>query len=577
MSDWHYSLRIFKIYNHTSLSRFSRMPFGIIQTHGKLEPPGTEYLVDNAQTSTFHQYEHSHLKHGTGKNAGIILVPQPSDDPNDPLLWPSWKKEAAFIVIFANAVIFATCPGPLLASSTFALAPLLGVTLTEVSLLSGYQLMLVGILGPIVSVLAQKYGKRPQFLFATVLGTVGTIICIAGRSNYEMLLAGRVIQGFGATAFESLSLATVGDIFYLHDRGWRTALIVLTLACMASLVSIISGVITNNLGYKNLFIILLPFQIAGLLGTVFFLPESQFIRKPRETLAVQNTDEKNIDHDVEIRHEETKTDGMDAPTQQQSYITTSDSAIPKKTYIQTLAPFTQAYTDRNVFVMFAEIFVHLLNPAVVWILLTSAVMVSLFAATAYIMAQIWSVPPYNLTVEQNGYFFAGAFIGGLLAVSAGWMCDQTARSMARLNKGTFEAEFRILVNILAAVLLGIGWFVFMWDVNNPTTNGYYLGAFCHACITFGITITSTTGGLYILDAFRKYATEIFILQMMTKNLLFFMFSKFINAWEVTDGAGHIFGVFGIISMVLLATSIPMYIFGKVNRKFVHGIHDKFSH
>lgn len=59
------------------------------------------------------------------------------------------------------------------------------------------------------------------------------------------------------------------------------------------------------------------------------------------------------------------------------------------------------------------------------------------------------------------------------------------------------------------------------------------------------------------DAFRKYATEIFILQMMTKNLLFFMFSKFINAWELTAGAGHIFEVFGIITMVLLATSIPM--------------------
>lgn len=57
------------------------------------------------------------------------------------------RKEAAFIVILANAVIFATCPGPLLASSTFALAPLLHVTLGEVAQLSGYQLMLVGILG----------------------------------------------------------------------------------------------------------------------------------------------------------------------------------------------------------------------------------------------------------------------------------------------------------------------------------------------------------------------------------------------------------------------------------------------
>lgn len=50
------------------------------------------------------------------------------------------------------------------------------------------------------------------------------------------------------TAWESLSLAAVGDMFYLHERGWRTALIVCSLACMASMVSIISGVIFENHG-----------------------------------------------------------------------------------------------------------------------------------------------------------------------------------------------------------------------------------------------------------------------------------------------------------------------------------------
>ena len=70
------------------------------------------------------------------------------------------------------------------------------------------------------------------------------------------------------------------------------------------------------------------------------------------------------------------------------------------------------------------------------------------------------------------------------------------------------------------------------------------------------------------DAFRKYATEIFILQMMTKNLLFFMFSKFINAWELNAGAGYIFEVFGIISMVLLVTSIPMCKFSLLYLRFV---------
>jgi MFS family permease len=210
------------------------------------------------------------------------------------------------------------------------------------------------------------------------MGVIGTVICIAGRSNYSTLMAGRVIQGFGATAFESLSLAFVGDIFYLHERGWRTALIVLTLACMASLVSIISGVITENLGYRDLFTVLLPFQVAGLLGTIFLLPESQFNRAVREVRAPNpghDSDEKNPEQDLELCVEDTKVNSPRDLSQEVPASQSIHNFPPKKTFLQTLVPFSGVYTDRNIFLILGEIFIHLLNPAVVWILLTSAVMV----------------------------------------------------------------------------------------------------------------------------------------------------------------------------------------------------------
>lgn len=33
------------------------------------------------------------------ENTDILLIPQPSDDPNDPLNWPQWKKGTAFVTI----------------------------------------------------------------------------------------------------------------------------------------------------------------------------------------------------------------------------------------------------------------------------------------------------------------------------------------------------------------------------------------------------------------------------------------------------------------------------------------------
>ena len=61
----------------------------------------------------------SKFKRGTGRDAHVVLIPQPSDDPNDPyvssfyplnwpfsnhyrhrLNWPRWKKEACFWTLY---------------------------------------------------------------------------------------------------------------------------------------------------------------------------------------------------------------------------------------------------------------------------------------------------------------------------------------------------------------------------------------------------------------------------------------------------------------------------------------------
>lgn len=111
------------------------------------------------------------------------------------------------------------------------------------------------------------------------MATVGTIICIAGSKqlHYETVLGGRMIQGLGVTAWESLSVAAVGDIYYLHERGWRTAIMVAALACSASLIAIIGGVMYQNAGWVNLFVACLPFNIVALMTTIFLLPETQFL------------------------------------------------------------------------------------------------------------------------------------------------------------------------------------------------------------------------------------------------------------------------------------------------------------
>jgi hypothetical protein len=45
------------------------------------------------------------LKHGKGRNSHIVLSPQPSEDPNDPLNWSSWKKEMITTILCFGAML----------------------------------------------------------------------------------------------------------------------------------------------------------------------------------------------------------------------------------------------------------------------------------------------------------------------------------------------------------------------------------------------------------------------------------------------------------------------------------------
>ena len=57
--------------------------------------PGT--VVLDTHTNTV-ELELSCLGKGTGKNAEVILVPQPSNDLNDPLNWPLWQRDCILLL-----------------------------------------------------------------------------------------------------------------------------------------------------------------------------------------------------------------------------------------------------------------------------------------------------------------------------------------------------------------------------------------------------------------------------------------------------------------------------------------------
>jgi hypothetical protein len=78
------------------------MGLGIVDDHNLSHVPGTVLLDEQAGHT---EDQTSNLKHGSGKDAHIILAPQPSEDPNDPLNWPQMRKDLSLTILCFGAII----------------------------------------------------------------------------------------------------------------------------------------------------------------------------------------------------------------------------------------------------------------------------------------------------------------------------------------------------------------------------------------------------------------------------------------------------------------------------------------
>jgi hypothetical protein len=81
--------------------------------------PGTVILAERDEQPI---KDGTFLKRGTGRYSGIILTPQPSNDPNDPLNWSFGTKLIIMLILVLGSCLNASTNGPLLNASLVVLA-----------------------------------------------------------------------------------------------------------------------------------------------------------------------------------------------------------------------------------------------------------------------------------------------------------------------------------------------------------------------------------------------------------------------------------------------------------------------
>lgn len=185
------------------------------------------------------------------------------------------------------------------------------------------------------------------------------------NKNYTSLLWARVFQGIALAPFESLTNAVVGDLYFVHERGPRMAIVNTAIFGGAFLTPVFVGMIAKYIGWQWSFYLLAIFMGIGILGLFFFVPETAYRRATSL----------NTDFTRQVQAPSLSPDPLTSPTEslhsderhlRATSAPTVSANTPRDPYIKRLLVVNGRKSDDNYFKLLLRPFPLYLQPAVFW-------------------------------------------------------------------------------------------------------------------------------------------------------------------------------------------------------------------
>ncbi|KIJ51227.1 hypothetical protein M422DRAFT_244411 [Sphaerobolus stellatus SS14] len=497
------------------------MALGILDIEG--EVPGTCLLTDDPNQKALEIYrgiDVSSLKHAvSATDSDIILVPQPSDDPNDPLNWPRWKKHTTYFVLTYGTVLCGAL-GPLVSADMVNLATEFHVSLQAMSRALGTALVATLAIATMVwSMISVKWGKRPVYLASTLIMLVGCLV--AGEAKtYNVLLGGRILQGVGQAVLEFLVGSSLAEIYFLHERGVPVAIWNLALLNGINITPPIAGEVLQHLGFRWCFRIFSMATFSLFLFQVFLLPETVYVRKPVKPIQVN--EKASEDRKSTVSERDSERNGV---------------TIAPMSYWQSLRIFTGTYaTDESALMVMWKPFALLGSPTVLWAIAVYGTAITWLVFIATGIAQIFSAPPYNFNTSHIGLTYMSPFI----------------------------------FTTIAAILCGpLTDYFFGWAISANQQEAWIGPVMFFGILNFGIIIGCSAAISYVVDCHRQSADAALGALIFGKNAFSAVITAFVNDWIDAKGILSTFSTIGGLTLICSAFTIPMYIYGKRVRSFIH--------
>lgn len=342
---------------------------------------------------------------------------------------------------------------------------------------TGVSILILGFSNFVWVPLSSSFGRRVVYI-ASQLICLASMVWRARAQTYGSFMGACVLNGLGAGPAESIQPAVIADIFFLHNRGFQNT--VYWTAYMGSLMvaPIISGVMSDRLGWRSFWWLNVGMIAVSLLLVVFAFPETKWHRPHPMEIAPRApeshdgssssspvNDKVSAGHveDIEIHQFDSKS-GMPelAATKTADRDPYLGKGYPSKQQWKLFQ--TNAHPWKSIAVDLWLPWKLFAFPIVEFAAFVCSWSCSSFLTLNLTQAQAFAAPPYNFSSESIGFFnFAiliGAFIG--LATS-GKLSDWVAARATKKNGGIREVSpFLVFSSPLTLWVVWMASYLLFW-------------------------------------------------------------------------------------------------------------------
>ncbi|KAI0177118.1 major facilitator superfamily domain-containing protein [Pestalotiopsis sp. NC0098] len=501
-------------------------------------PPGTVQLLPFA--------------HGLTEDGGVILVPKPTNDVNDPLNWPLWRKSLNFVLVTAVTIAEFT----LLVPTTTLLHHMLAEMDVSYSDLTNAQaVQLVGLaVGCIVVIpCSQKYGRRSTYIFSTAVLAGVTWWAAYMRTNAEVMVTS-VLFGLAGAPNEAVVQMTITDMFFLHQRATANSIYFFAVMIGSFLTPMVAGYQASISGWRESYVAL---AISLSILTVIFIPlldETKYIPVIKDAAT---TDPVTSQHQSDtVQHKSLKPVTKDDHA---SIVGQVERIQQPSTWRERMRLFTP--TEEPLFKTLYYPIYTICLPHVIFTAVQFASCVCWLVVVSSMISIIFSAPPYEFDSAAVGYMFAGPFVGTVFgSIYGGPFLDWAVVRLAKRNDGLFEPEMRLYLFPFPNILTTAG--LIMFGITADKGLHWIYPSIGCALFGFGLGASGDICFTMILDAYPELVPEIFVLVTFIRNSISIPGPFSITPWLQTMSISNMFILSGFISLFLGMFCIPYIIWGR---------------